>query len=143
MNRPLTTIPSEDLSRQYQLIKVEIAAAMERVLPSGKFTMGPILEEFEKEFAAYLGVNHCIGISNGTEALHLALAAWGIGPGDEVITQSNTYVATSFAINYVGATPVFVDIDPNFTNMDVSKLEGRITGKNQGDYPGSHVWASC
>ena len=135
MNRPQPTIPSEDLSRQYQLIKVEIAAAMDRVLPGGKYTMGPVLEEFEKDFAAYCGVKHCIGMSNGTEALHLALAAWGIGPGDEVITQSNTYVATSFAINYVGASPVFVDIEPEFTNMDVSKLEGRITERTKAIIP--------
>lgn len=122
----LQTIPAEDLTRQYQQIRWEIAAAIDSVLPSGKYTLGPVLEKFESEFAAYCGTRHCIGISNGTEALHLTLAAMGIGPGDEVITQANTYVATSFAVNYLGAKPVFVDIEPEFTNMDVSKVEAKI-----------------
>ena len=74
-------VPSEDLTRQYQQIRWEIAAAIDTVLPSGKYTLGPILEAFEKEYAEFCGVKHCIGISNGTEALHLALAAMGIGPG--------------------------------------------------------------
>ena len=102
-------IPAEDLTRQYQQIQVEIANAIETVLPTGKYTLGPNLEKFEQQFAGYCGVKHCIGISNGTEALHLALAAMGVGPGDEVITQANTYVATAFAINYLSASPVLED----------------------------------
>ena len=131
MKTPVIRVPAEDLTRQYQQLRWEIAAALDTVLPSGKYTMGPILDSFEKEFAAYCGVPHCIGISNGTEALHLALAAMEVGPGDEVITQANTYVATSFAINYLGATPVFVDIDPAYSNLDIAKLEARITSRTK------------
>jgi dTDP-4-amino-4,6-dideoxygalactose transaminase len=123
---PVFNIPAEDLTRQYQQIRWEIAATVDKVLPSGKYTLGPILEYFENEFAHYCEVKHCTGISNGTEALHLALKAWKIGPGDEVITQANTYVATAFAISYCGAKPVFVDIEPDYFNMDVSKLEALI-----------------
>ena len=131
----IQTIPAEDLTRQYQQIRWEIAAAIDSVLPSGKYTLGPVLEKFEAEFAAYCGVKHCLGISNGTEALHLALAAMGVGPGDEVITQANTYVATSFAVNYVGATPVFVDIEPAYSNMDVRLVEKKITARTKAIIP--------
>jgi len=120
-------VPAEDLQRQYQLIKDEIRAALDQVLPTGKYTLGPFVEAFEREFADYCGTKHCVGISNGTEALHLALAACGVGAGDEVITVANTYIATAFAVSYVGATPVFVDIDPVSYNMDVSKVEQAIT----------------
>ncbi len=131
----IQSIPAEDLTRQYQQIRWEIAAAIDSVLPSGKYTLGPVLEKFEAEFAAYCGVKHCLGISNGTEALHLALAAMGVGPGDEVITQANTYVATSFAVNYVGATPVFVDIEPAYSNMDVRLVEKKITARTKAIIP--------
>jgi dTDP-4-amino-4,6-dideoxygalactose transaminase len=124
-------IPAEDLTRQYQQIQGEIAAAIDSVLPSGKYTLGPNLEKFENEYAAYCGVKHCVGISNGTEALHLTLAAMGIGPGDEVITQANTYVATAFAVSYRGATPVFVDVEPEHSNMDVTKIEQKITERTK------------
>jgi dTDP-4-amino-4,6-dideoxygalactose transaminase len=134
-NYPVTTIPAEDLTRQYQQIRWEIAAAIDQVLPSGKYTLGPALQKFEVEFAAYCGVGYCIGISNGTEALRLALAAMGVGPGDEVITQANTYVATSFAVNYLGATPVFVDIEPEYSNLDVSKVEEKITPRTKAIIP--------
>lgn len=135
MSNPLIPIPAEDLTRQYQQIRSEITVAMDSVLPSGKYTLGPTLEAFEKSFAAYCGVRHCIGISNGTEALHLALAAMDVGPGDEVITQANTYVATAFAINYVGAKPVFVDVEPVHANMDVGKVETRITERTKAIIP--------
>ena len=131
----IQSIPAEDLTRQYQQIRWEIAAAIDSVLPSGKYTLGPVLEKFEAEFAAYCGVKHCLGISNGTEALHLALAAMGVGAGDEVITQANTYVATSFAVNYVGATPVFVDIEPAYSNMDVRLVEKKITPRTKAIIP--------
>jgi dTDP-4-amino-4,6-dideoxygalactose transaminase len=135
MAAPVFRIPSEDLTRQYQQIKGEISAALDTVLPSGKYTLGPVLEKFEDEFARYCGTKYCIGISNGTEALHLALAAMGVGPGDEVITQANTYVATSFAINYVGATPVFADVDPVYFNLDPQKLEEKITARTKAIIP--------
>ncbi len=124
-------IPAEDLTRQYQQIQEEISAAIDEVLPSGKYTLGPNLEKFEREFAVYCGVKHCIGISNGTEALHITLAAMGVNPGDEVITQANTYVATAFAVNYRGAKPVFVDIEPEYYNMDVKKIEEKITERTK------------
>jgi dTDP-4-amino-4,6-dideoxygalactose transaminase len=135
MNSPILNIPAEDLTRQYQQIRWEISEAIDRVLPTGKYTLGPILEGFEKEFADFCGVKHCIAISNGTEALHLALKAWRIGPGDEVITQANTYVATAFAISYCGAKPVFVDIEPDFYNMDIKKIEGLITDRTKAIIP--------
>jgi dTDP-4-amino-4,6-dideoxygalactose transaminase len=128
---PVLQIPAEDLTRQYQQIRWEIAAAIDTVLPSGKYTLGPVLENFEKEFAAYCGVKHCIGISNGTEALHLALASMGVGEGDEVITQANTYVATAFAVSYLNAMPVFVDIEPSYFNMDVSQVAAKITNRTK------------
>lgn len=132
---PLIQIPSEDLTRQYQQIRWEIAAAIDTVLPGGKYTLGPVLEAFEREFAAYCGAKHCIGISNGTEALHLTLAALGIGPGDEVITQANTYVATAFAVSYTGAIPVFVDIEPGHLNLDPACLEAKITARTKAIIP--------
>ena len=135
MANSILQIPAEDLTRQYQHIRWEIGAAIDKVLPSGKYTLGPNLEAFEKEFADYCGAKHCIGISNGTEALHLSLAAMDIGPGDEVITQANTYVATSFAINYVGAVPVFVDIEPQYLNIDVSRIEAKITERTKAIIP--------
>jgi dTDP-4-amino-4,6-dideoxygalactose transaminase len=128
-------IPAEDLTRQYQQIRWEIAAAIDTVLPTGKYTLGPVLEAFENEFAEYCGVKHCIGISTGTEALHLALAAMGVGPGDEVITQANTYVATTFVVNYLGAKPVFVDIDPEYANLDVCQVESKINEKTKAIIP--------
>jgi len=131
MTSPYVRIPAEDLTRQYQQIRWEIAAAVDKVLPSGKYTLGPVVAEFEEEMAAYCGVKHCIGVSNGTEALHLSLATMQVGPGDEVITQANTYVATAFAISYCGATPVFVDVDPEYGNMDMSKLEPLITERTK------------
>ena len=120
-------IPAADLKRQYQSLKDEIRAALDQVLASGKYTLGPFLEAFEHEFAAYCGTKHCVGIANGTEPLHLALAACGVGAGDEVITTPYTYVATAFAVSYVSATPVFVDIEPVSCNIDVSRLEQAIT----------------
>jgi len=128
-------IPAEDLTRQYQQIKYEIWAAMETVLPTGKYTLGPTLRAFEEEFAAYCRVKYCLGISNGTEALHLALAACDIGPEDEVITVANTYIATAFAVSYVGATPVFVDVDPASYAMDSSKVEEKITDRTRAIIP--------
>lgn len=97
-------IPAEDITRQYPRIKDEVAAAIDLVLPTGKYVLGPNLTAFENEFAAYCDTKYSLGISNGTEALHLALAACGVEAGDEVITVPNTYIATVFSISYVGAT---------------------------------------
>jgi len=130
-----TEIPAEDLKRQYQLIKDEIHAVLEQVLSCGEYALGPFVESFEHQYAEYCGTKHCVGVANGTEAVHLAVAACGIGPGDEVITTAHTYVGTAFAISYVGATPVFVDIDPVSYNMDVSQVERAITPRTKAIIP--------
>jgi dTDP-4-amino-4,6-dideoxygalactose transaminase len=121
------SIPAEDVTRQYFLIEDEIHQAIDRVLPRGRYVLGPELAAFEQEFAAFCDARYAIGVSNGTDALHLALLACGIGPGDEVITVPNTYIATVFAITYVGAIPVFVDVDPETYNMNPDLLEAAIT----------------
>lgn len=128
-------IPAENLTRQYQQLKDEIAVALADVLPTGKYVLGPTLRAFETEFAAYCQTQFSLGISSGTEALHLALLACGVGPGDEVITVPNTYIATAFAISYTGATPVFVDVDPVTYNMDVGQIEARITPRTRALLP--------
>lgn len=132
---PAIQIPNEDLTRQYQQIADEITEAVLKVLPTGKYTLGPFDAQFESEFAAYCGTQYSLGIANGTEALHLSLAACGIGPGDEVISVPNTYAATIFAISYVGATPVFVDVDPVTLNMDPALLEAAITERTKAIMP--------
>ncbi len=120
-------IPFSDLKLQYLSIKEEIDAAVERVLTSGWFILGQEVQAFEEEFASYLGVSHAVGVGSGTEALHLALLACDVGPGDEVITVSHTAVATVAAIELAGAKPVFVDIDPSTYTMDPSQLENKIS----------------
>lgn len=123
------------LERQYLEIADEVRAAIEAVLPTGRYTLGPNVKAFEEEFAAYCDSRFSIGISSGTEALHLALEALGVGPGDEVITVSNTYVATAFAISYTGATPVFVDVDPRTFNMRADLVAEKITPQTRGLIP--------
>ena len=135
IGRRPTRIGSGFLERQYQEIKDEVRAAINEVLPAGEYTLGPNVQAFEEEFAAYCGTKYCVGMSSGTEALHLAVAACGVGPGDEVITTCSTYVSTAFAASYVGATPVFVDIDPVSYNMDVLKMEEKITEKTKAIIP--------
>lgn len=132
---PTRQIPHEDLTRQYQQIAPEITDAVMQVLPTGRYTLGPFVAAFEQEWAAYCDCAYALGIANGTEALHLALAACGVGPGDEVISVPNTYAATIFAISYVGARPVFVDVDPATSNLDVSQLEGAITERTKAILP--------
>jgi dTDP-4-amino-4,6-dideoxygalactose transaminase len=120
-------IPAEDVKRQYHLIANEIHQAVDRVLPTGRYVLGPELAAFEQEFSAFCNTRYAIGVSNGTDALQLALLACGIGPGDEVITVPNTYIATVFAITYVGAIPVFIDVDHDTYNMNPDLLEAAIT----------------
>ena len=112
---------------QYQAHKTEIDAAIQRVLDKGWYILGKETKAFESEFAAYIGVAHGIGVGSGTEALHIALVACGIGPGDEVITVSHTAVATVAAIELTGATPVLVDIEPDYFTLDPDKLEAAIS----------------
>lgn len=128
-------IPAEDVSRQFLLLEDEIHEAIERALPRGRYVLGPELVAFEQDFATFCGTRYSIGVSNGTDALHLALAACGIGPGDEVITVPNTYIATAFAITYVGATPVFVDVEPNTYNMNPHLIEEAITERTRAILP--------
>jgi len=135
-------IPLDDLTRQYERIKDEVREAIEQVLPTGRYTLGPYLEQFEREFAAYCGTDYCIGISSGTEALHLVLAACGVGPGDEVITVANTYIATALPVTYCGATPVFVDVEPDTYNMDISQVEAKITPRTKAILP-VHLYGQC
>jgi dTDP-4-amino-4,6-dideoxygalactose transaminase len=128
-------IPLVDLRAQYLTIKADIAAAIGRVLDTGQFVLGEEVEAFEQEFAAYQGASHGIALNTGTSALHLALIAAGVGPGDEVITVPFTFVATVAAIGYVGARAVFVDIDPATFTMDVNQLEGAITSRTKAIIP--------
>jgi dTDP-4-amino-4,6-dideoxygalactose transaminase len=128
-------IPFVDLQQQFAVLEAEILAAIRDVCASGRFAMGPAVEQFEKDFAAYCGVRHCVGVNSGTSALHLALLSLDIGPGDEVITVPMTFVATAWAISYAGATPVFVDIDPDRRTMDPSLLEAAITERTRAILP--------
>ena len=129
-------IPFLDLKAQYLSIKGEVDAAIQGILDSCQFTLGSEVAAFEKEFAAYCQSTHGIGVNTGTSALHLALLAAGVGPGDEVITVPFTFVATVSAIDYTGATPVFVDIDPRSFTLDVTALEAAITEKTKAIIPG-------
>jgi dTDP-4-amino-4,6-dideoxygalactose transaminase len=128
-------IPFVDLKSQYLSIKPEVNAAIQGILDSCQFTLGSEVVAFEKEFAAYSGADIGIGVNTGTSALHLALLAAGVGRGDEVITVPFTFVATVSAIDYTGATPVFVDIDPQTFTMDVTALEAAITDKTKAIIP--------
>lgn len=124
-------IPVCDLQQQYQSLKTEIDAAMQAAAAEAKYILGPNVIALEKEIAAYCDCAHAAGVGNGTDALHLALRALRIGPGDEVITTPFTFVATTEAIGIVGATPVFVDIDPKTYNIDVNKIEAAITSRTK------------
>jgi dTDP-4-amino-4,6-dideoxygalactose transaminase len=121
--------------RQYHNLKEEIDAAILEVLESGKYVMGPTLARFEKELAAYFEMKHAIGCNSGTDALWLVFLALGIGPGDEVITVANTFFATAEAIWFVGAKPVFVEIEPDTCNIDPTKIEAAITDKTKAIVP--------
>ncbi|MCS1352254.1 DegT/DnrJ/EryC1/StrS aminotransferase family protein [Mechercharimyces sp. CAU 1602] len=127
----MNEIPLMDLHAQYKGLKGDIQAAIERVLESGQYIMGPEVTQFEKEVASYIGVEHGIGVANGTDALLLSLEALGIGAGDEVITTPFTFFATAEVISLVGATPVFVDIEPLTYNMDVTQLRAQITPRTK------------
>ena len=120
-------IPLVDLRAQYQPLKDDILCRFEDILDSMQLFLGPNVQAFEREFAGYQEVKHAIGVSDGTTAIQLVLMACGVGAGDEVITVSHTFIATAEAIALVGATPVFVDIDPSTYTMDVGQIEERIT----------------
>lgn len=128
-------VPFLDLKTQYLAIKPDIMKAIESVLDSTQFVLGPEVQAFEEEFAAYCGVKHALGVNSGTSALHLALLAAGVGPGHEVITVPHTFVATVAAIGYTGARPVLVDIDPDSYTMDPARLEAAITPRTRAIMP--------
>src|SRR5579864_6378600 len=120
----------------------EAAAAREAIL-SGWVTQGPQVAAFEKEFAAYVGAPHACAVSNCTTALHLALHALGVGPGDEVVTVSHSFIATANAVRYCGATPVFVDVDRRTFNLDPSLLEAAITPRTRAIMPVHQMGLPC
>jgi dTDP-4-amino-4,6-dideoxygalactose transaminase len=128
-------VPYLDLKAQYHSIKPEIDAAISRVLESCQFVLGPEVAGFEEEFATYCGASECIAMNSGTSALHLALLAAGVGPGDEVITVPFTFVASVSAVTYAGARPVLVDIDPRSFTMDPAAIEAAITPRTKAILP--------
>ncbi len=128
-------VPFLDLKVQYRQIEVELKPILEDIMAAGAFIGGPPVADFEKEFAAFCGVKHCVGLSSGTDALRLALLAAGVGPGHEVITVPHTFIATTEAITQAGAEPVFVDIDADTGCIDIRQIPGRITAKTRAIVP--------
>ncbi|KPJ83724.1 MAG: erythromycin biosynthesis sensory transduction protein eryC1 [Spirochaetes bacterium DG_61] len=130
------------LERQYKALKKDIHQSIVEVFESGKYILGENVKNFEQEFADFCDTRFAVGISSGTEAIHLALLACGIGQGDEVITVANTYIATAFAISYTGATPVLVDVDPETHTISIEQLEKAITSKTKAVIP-VHLYGQC
>jgi dTDP-4-amino-4,6-dideoxygalactose transaminase len=128
-------VPYLDLQAQYNSIRTEVLAALGEICESGRFAQGPATLDFEEKFAAYCGVDHCVSVNSGTSALHLALRCLNVGPGDEVITVAMTFIGTAWAISYIGAKPVFVDIDPARRTMCPAKLEAAITPRTKAIVP--------
>lgn len=129
------TVPFLDLNQQNRHIRSDWTAALETVTSQSQFILGPAVERFEGAFSRYLEVGHCIGVNNGTSALHLALQACDVGPGDEVITTPHTWISTSWAISYVGARPVYVDIDPVTYALDPALVEQALTPRTKAILP--------
>jgi dTDP-4-amino-4,6-dideoxygalactose transaminase len=128
-------VPYLDLPAQDAALSGEIMKALQAICQSARFAQGPPTREFERDFAAYCGVAHCVSVNSGTSALHLALRCLDIGPGDEVITVPFTFIATAWAISYVGAKPIFVDIDPIRRTLDPVQLEVAITPRTKAILP--------
>jgi dTDP-4-amino-4,6-dideoxygalactose transaminase len=123
----MNKIPLVDLRAQYLTLKAPIDAAIQDVIDRTDFILGKPVAPFEEAFARFIGVRHCIGVNSGTSALHLAFVACGIGPGDEVITTPHTFIATAEMLGWLGARPVFVDIDPRTYQIDAARIEAAIT----------------
>jgi dTDP-4-amino-4,6-dideoxygalactose transaminase len=128
-------VPYLDLRAQYAELREEVLAALDRVCQNAAFILGEEVEAFERDFAAYCGAKYCVALNSGTSALHLALLAIGVGPGHEVITTPNSFVATAEAISYTGATPVFVDIDAATANLDPQRVAAAITPRTRALLP--------
>lgn len=135
-------IPFGDLTAQYLKIKRELDEVIQKVVSEGRFILGKEVEMFEKEFAVYCNSSYAIGVGSGTEAIHLALVAIGIKPGDEVITVPNTAVPTISAVSFAGAIPKFVDIDEKTYTIDINKIEDAITIKTKAIIP-VHLYGQC
>ena len=128
-------VPFLDLKRQHDSIRTQLNQAIAEVIDSCAFAGGPFVEKFEKEFAAFCSCRHALAVGNGTDALWLIMRALGIGPGDEVITVPNTFIATAEAISLCGATPVLADVDPHTYTMDPSALKSAITSRTKAIIP--------
>lgn len=131
----MTRVPFLDLQAQYRAIRADVLPALEAVCESTGFAQGPATKVFEQEFAAYCGVKHCVSLNTGTSALHVAMLCLGIGHGDEVIVPAMTFIATAWGVNYVGAKPVFVDIDPRRRTLNPQLLEAAITKRTKAIIP--------
>src|SRR5574344_2370513 len=131
-----------DLKAQQSRIKAEIDAGIQRVLVHGQYILGPEVTELEEKLAAYVGAKYCITCANGTDALQIAQMAFGIGPGDEVITPGFTYIATAETVAILGAKPIYVDVNPKTYNLDVEKLEAAITPRTKAIIPVS-LYGQC
>lgn len=131
----MNPIPYFDLPAQIRGIRKDLNAAITRTLDNCSFCLGPDVAQFEKDFAKYVGADHCVGFNSGTSALHVAMRLLGVGPGDEVVTTPFTFVATSWAISYVGAKPVYVDIDDATFNLDPTLIERAITPRTKAVLP--------
>src|SRR2546422_7592823 len=133
MKKPdaVQSVPYLDLAAQMRPLRRELDAAIARTLDNCSFCLGPDVAQFEKDFARFCGAEHCVGFNNGTSALHVAMKLLDLGPGDEVITTPFTFIATSWAICYVGARPIFVDIDDATFNLDPKLVERAITPRTR------------
>lgn len=129
------TVPFVDLKAQYQSIKNDIDNAIQKVIDESSFIGGTSIGVFERKFAELLGVRHCIGVANGTDAIYIALKMLGVGPGDEVITTASSWISTSETISQCGAKPVFVDIDPQTFTIDPTKIEDKISERTKAIIP--------
>src|SRR6266849_5063969 len=128
-------VPFLDLKAQNHSVWAELQSALAPVMENSQFILGPAVDRFEADFAAYVGVKHCVGLNNGTSALQMALIALDIKPGDEIITTAHTWISTSWAISYLGAKPVYVDVDPKSYNIDPAKIEAAITTNTKAILP--------